>query len=99
MKPFNYYFMLLNFLFSPLVASENQVSAKALAYACYSCHNPEMQQDDFMDLKKLSSKVLVQNLQAYKQDQKQGYIMNRIAKGLSDQNIQAVATFISQNSD
>lgn len=71
--------------------TEADVSGKMIAHACYSCHGEKL-----MDLPYPILKIeLTRSLLAFKTNNKNATIMDRIIKGYTDTEIKAVATYIS----
>jgi cytochrome subunit of sulfide dehydrogenase len=92
-------------LFAPLMllllptntAAAEPVSLRgaALANACATCHGPDGQSRGAIpSLIPLSKESLVIALRAFQTGERQGTVMNRIAKGLDDAEIEAVATYL-----
>jgi len=66
------------------------VTGKTIAYSCYSCHGEEL------NTLKLSATELTQTLIAFKTNNKNTSIMDRITKGFSDNELKAVAVYLNQ---
>ncbi|NOR69333.1 MAG: hypothetical protein GQ532_06490 [Methylomarinum sp.] len=66
------------------------VTGKAIAYSCYSCHGEKLNRLN------LSATELTQTLIAFKTNKKSSSIMDRISKGFSDEELKAVAYYLSQ---
>jgi len=69
------------------------VSGKVIAYTCYSCHGEHL-----INLNKtlsLSAEKLTLSLLAFKASNKNTSAMHRIAKGFSNAELKAVASYIS----
>lgn len=80
----------------PLMAEPVSSRGAALAYACAACHGPEGQsQGAIPSLSMLSREGVVAALEAFRAGDRQGTVMNRIAKGLDDADIAAVAAYFS----
>ena len=80
-----------------LVAAET-VSQRgtALAHACVTCHGPEgRSQGAIPSLATLSSTDIMTALQAFRAETRPSTVMHRIAKGLDDADITAVATYFA----
>ena len=68
----------------------------ALAQACVTCHGPEgHSQGAIPSLTTLSSADIITALQAFRAETRPGTVMHRIAKGLDDTDITAVATYFA----
>ena len=75
--------------------SDSQVAV--MASICSSCHAEEKSNGAYAipSLKKQSAENLAKKLMAYRNDELAGTLMNRIAKGYSEHELQAIATFIA----
>ena len=68
----------------------------ALAHTCVTCHGPEgRSQGAIPSLTSLSSADMTTALQAFRAETRPGTIMSRIAKGLDDADIAAVAAYFA----
>jgi len=68
----------------------------ALAHTCVTCHGPEgRSQGAIPSLTTLSSADITTALQAFRAETRPGTVMHRIAKGLDDADITAVATYFA----
>lgn len=85
---------------APLVLAESSRShGAALVHACAACHGPDGQsQGAIPSFNTLQKERLVEALRAFRSDKRQGTVMTRIAKGLEDVDIEAIATYVSKNS-
>ncbi|SMM99307.1 cytochrome c class I [uncultured Candidatus Thioglobus sp.] len=72
-------------------------SSEALSYTCAGCHgtNGASNGPAIPSLAGLSKDYLVEAMQAYKEDEKNPTIMNRIAKGYSDKEFELMGDFFS----
>lgn len=72
-------------------------SAQALSYTCAGCHGTDGASNGpaIPSLAGLSKDYLVESMQAYKEDEKNPTIMNRIAKGYSDKEFELMGDFFS----
>ncbi len=75
--------------------SSSDVSAKMIAYACYSCHGKKI--INLNKLQTISAIELTNILLAFKTNQKNATIMDRISKGFTDGELKAVAIYLSNN--
>jgi cytochrome c553 len=84
-------------LFQSPVAAEPPVSrGMALAYACAACHGPDgRSQGPIPSIDRLSTADFVAALQAFRAETRQGTVMYRIAKGLDDADMTAVAQYFA----
>lgn len=68
----------------------------ALAYACVTCHGPAgHSQGAIPSLATLSSADIMTALQAFRAETRPSTVMHRIARGLDDADITAVATYFA----
>lgn len=72
-------------------------TAEALSYTCAGCHgtNGASVGSAIPSLAGLSKDYLVEAMQAYKKDERNPTIMNRIAKGYSDKEFELMGDFFS----
>lgn len=84
----------------PLVtAAEAERQIESLVFTCYTCHGPEGQSPgDIPTLDTLSADEIRNKLLDYRQDAEPATIMNRIAKGYSDQEISRIAEYLAEQS-
>src|SRR5919198_5179388 len=80
-----------------LVVAETVSSrGAALASTCVTCHGPEgRSQGAIPSLTTLSSADITTALQAFRAETRPSTVMHRIAKGLDDADITAVATYFA----
>lgn len=83
--------------FIPANAEVSPKSAEVMATTCFGCHGSEGKSSNKngYSIAGKPAKVIEMDLKAYKEDKKKGTIMNRIAKGYSDEEITAIANYIS----
>ena len=68
----------------------------ALAYACAACHGPDgRSQGAIPSINQLPVGDFAMALKAFRTDARQGTVMNRIAKGLDDAEISAMAAYFA----
>ncbi|HEX2890813.1 c-type cytochrome [Vineibacter terrae] len=71
-------------------------SGQAMAQTCYVCHGPAGKSEGpIASLAGLPRDHVVRQMADFKADRRPGTIMNRIAKGYSDEQIAAIADFIA----
>lgn len=90
--------LLLVTLWLPGMGAAETVPARgaALAYACVTCHGPEgHSQGAIPSLATLSSADIMTALQAFRAETRPSTVMHRIARGLDDADITAVATYFA----
>jgi cytochrome subunit of sulfide dehydrogenase len=80
-----------------IVAAETGLArGAALAHTCVTCHGPEgRSQGAIPSLTTLSSADIMTALQAFRAETRPSTVMHRIAKGLDDADITAVATYFA----
>jgi sulfide dehydrogenase cytochrome subunit len=68
----------------------------ALANACATCHGPDGQsQGAIPAINSLSKENFMAAMRAFQTGERQGTVMHRIAKGLDDADIEAVAAYLA----
>ena len=81
---------------SPVAAEPPVSRGMALAYACAACHGPNgHSQGAIPAIDRLPTAEFVTALQAFRAETRKGTVMNRIAKGLDDADITAVAQYFA----
>lgn len=76
------------------IAQANETAPAVLATACFACHGMDGKSPDTMpSLTGQTAQQFATTLKAYKADQIQGTVMNRLAKGYTDAEIDALAAF------
>ena len=79
-----------------VVAETGSARGAALAHTCVTCHGPEgRSQGAIPSLTTLSSADITTALQAFRAETRPSTVMHRIAKGLDDADITAVATYFA----
>jgi len=83
--------------FPHTVAAEiGSARGAALAHTCVTCHGPEgRSQGAIPSLTTLSSADIMMALQAFRAETRPSTVMHRIARGLDDADITAVATYFA----
>ena len=83
--------------FPGMVAAEiGSARGAAVAHTCVTCHGPEgRSQGAIPSLTTLSSADITTALQAFRAETRPSTVMHRIAKGLDDADITAVATYFA----
>jgi len=83
-------------LLLPGTAAAGAARGAALANACAACHGPDgRSQGAIASIDALLTEDFVAALKAFRVDARKGTVMNRIAKGLDDADIVAVATYFA----
>ena len=79
-------------------AGADQVASRgmALANACAACHGPDgRSQGAIPSINHLPAEDFTMVMKAFRADARQGTVMNRIAKGLDDAEISAMAAYFA----
>jgi sulfide dehydrogenase cytochrome subunit len=82
----------------PTAAAADPVMARglALANACAACHGPDgRSQGAIPSIDKLPAEDFTMVLKAFRAESRKGTVMNRIAKGLDDAEISAMAAYFT----
>ncbi len=90
--------LLAGLLAAPALVSAAPIPTRGVAWAqaCAACHGPDGQsQGAIPALDTLSLKDFRAAMQAFRTEERQGTVMNQIAKGLSEADIEAVATYFA----
>jgi len=90
-------FLLLITVLYPLTSPASP-SAQALAFTCAGCHGTDGSSvgPSSPSIAAMDPDVFIDTMQAYKQDQYNATIMNRIAKGYTDEQIKGMAWFFAK---
>ena len=82
---------------TPFALGESSLSyGAALVHACAACHGPDgRSQGAIPSFDTLSKDNIVEVLRAFRSGERQGTVMNRIAKGLEDTDIEAIAAYVT----
>jgi cytochrome subunit of sulfide dehydrogenase len=81
---------------SLILAESSRSHGAALVNACAACHGPEgANQGAIPSFQTLPKERLVETLRAFRSGERQGTVMNRIAKGLEDTDIEAIAAYVT----
>jgi sulfide dehydrogenase cytochrome subunit len=92
MKAFAPWLMLL--FSGPLVADDTDARTRAMAATCSGCHGGVSQV--LPALERFESRVLAQQLLAFKSGERSGTLMNRIARGYTDDELTGIADILGQ---
>lgn len=81
---------------SLVVAEPERSHGAALVHACAACHGPEGEsQGAIPSFQGLSKERLGEALRAFRSGERQGTVMNRIARGLEDTDIEAIVAYVT----
>ena len=84
-------------LILPTTALATDYRAATLANPCAGCHGPDGDSPGSIpSLKGLSADEIASSMKAYKADRRKGTVMNRIAKGYTDEEIDLMAGYFSR---
>ncbi|GAB6053552.1 hypothetical protein JCM17960_23720 [Magnetospira thiophila] len=77
--------------------AEDMARAELLAANCYNCHGPKGESLGIIPgLSDIKASRMIGYMSDYKGDNKVAPIMNRIAKGYSDKEIEAIANYFEK---
>jgi len=80
----------------PGMASATDYRPAMLANPCAGCHGPDGDSPGSIpSLKGLSAEEIASGMKAFKADRRKGTVMNRIAKGYTDEEIELMASYFS----
>ncbi len=94
-------FLISLYIFSPLSIAESQIEIKerqieSLVFTCYTCHGTDGESPgEIPSLKGKAAEKIKEKLLAFRQDQDEPTIMNRIAKGYSEDEITKIANYLA----
>lgn len=80
------------------IAAQSGPSGQALAFTCAGCHGTDGSSvgPSSPSIAAMDPDVFIDAMDAYKRDQRNSTIMNRIAKGYTDEQIKAMAWFFAK---
>jgi cytochrome subunit of sulfide dehydrogenase len=80
----------------PAAADSAAARGSALTNACAACHGPDgRSQGAIPSIDNLPAEEFIAALKAFRADARKGTVMNRIAKGVDDAEISAMATYVA----
>lgn len=80
----------------PTAAAAEELNAQGLAEACTSCHGLEGRSQGFIpSIGGLEKSVLLGQLRAFRDQKRSATIMNRIVRGYTDAELEALAEYFS----
>ncbi len=83
-------------LASPSFAEPQPRQIESLVFTCYTCHGTDGESPgDIPSLKGETAEKIKEKLLAFRQDQNDPTIMNRIAKGYSEDEITRIADYLA----
>jgi cytochrome c553 len=89
--------LIIGMLPSSLAAADSGMGrGGALAHACAACHGSDgRSQGAIPSIDRLPAEDFIAALQAFRTDARKGTVMNRIAKGVDDAEVGAMAAFFA----
>ncbi len=79
-------------------ASVDKEAAAIMAQNCYTCHGPKgVSPGTIPSLHNLTAKNIAELVKAFKSGERPSTVMGRHAKGYSDEQIEALATYIAEH--
>ena len=90
--------LLAGLLTGPALVSAASIPVRGAAWAqaCAACHGPDGQSRGAIPaLDRLSAEEFRAAMQAFRTEERQGTVMNQIAKGLSEADIEAVTAYFA----
>ncbi|MEM7019943.1 MAG: c-type cytochrome [Pseudomonadota bacterium] len=88
---------ILSAAFLTPVQAQEPTNTQLIAYNCFVCHGENGQSRGRVPkLNGFPANYIESMMKAYKSGEQKGSIMNRIAKGYTDEEIAAIARFFSQ---
>ena len=83
-------------LTAAVAAAQDGPSGQAMVQTCYVCHGPEGRSAEAVPMLMRGQKELVvQQLLDFKAERRPATIMNRVAKGYSDEQIAAIVDYLA----
>ncbi|MFP4271410.1 MAG: c-type cytochrome [Halothiobacillaceae bacterium] len=77
-------------------AQAADASGATVGYTCMGCHGANgISKGSIVSLAGRNAQVMTRQLLDFKNDQREGTVMNRIAKGYTDEELSAVAEFFA----
>ena len=83
-------------LAASVAAAQDSPSGQAMVQTCYVCHGPQGRGGEAVPaLLRGQKEFVVRQMVEFKTDRRPGTIMNRVAKGYSDEQIAAIAEYLA----
>ena len=85
-------------LLAPMVAQAQDAgpSGQAMTQTCYVCHGPDGRSVEAVpSLMRGQKEFVVRQMLEFKADRRPATVMNRIAKGFSDEELRAIAAWLA----
>ena len=92
------FILLAGLLAAPALVSAAPIPTRGVAWAqaCAACHGPDgRSQGAIPALDRLSPEDFRAAMRAFRTEERQGTVMNQIAKGLSEADVEAVTTYFA----
>ena len=81
----------------PAQSGENVADIARLTASCSGCHAKDLPNDDFPQIYGRPASEIREAMLAYRSDELSGTVMNRIAKGYSETEIDAMARYLAEH--
>ena len=83
--------------FSPLSTQAEDLQSAIFATPCAGCHGPDGKSPGSIpSINHLSKSAIIFAMKAFKTDKRPGSVMNRIAKGYTDKEIELMAEYFAR---
>ena len=80
------------------LAQADEMSYRIMVNFCYSCHGPQGQgAGNIPSINRMNAKHLKRQLKAFRDGTQESTIMQRIAKGLTNDEINKISVYITKN--
>ena len=87
---------IVTLLAAGVAAAQDSPLGQALVQTCYVCHGPQGRSAEAVPpLMRGQKEFVVRQMVEFKTDRRPGTIMNRVAKGYSDEQIAAIAEYLA----
>ena len=80
----------------PALSGQSAADVALLAASCSGCHAKSLPNDDFPQIYGRPASEIREAMLAYRSDEVSGTVMNRIAKGYSEAEIDAMAQYLAK---
>ncbi len=81
----------------PAQSGESAADIALLTASCSGCHAKDLANDDFPQIYGRPASEIREAMLAYRSDEQSGTVMNRIAKGYSETEIDAMAQYLAEH--
>ena len=87
------------FLCSGNSAAEDISEGSRIAATCASCHDPAGRAQGIPPIVTLDEQAIVKRMLAYRASESPSHVVHAVALSLSDEEVRAVARYLSENAD